>query len=339
MTKRERLRVEKPKQSYFVSDKPDISFVSSGCTLLDCALGGGYPLGRMVNIVGDKSTAKTALATEAMINFKLGYPEGAAAYRETEAAFDRSYSAAMGLPVDQIDFGDDNPMATVEDFDRDLETFIDDQTSADNPGIYVVDSVDALSDEAEMERDISKGSFGAAKAKQLSVLFRTRTKKIESSKVLLFIVSQVRENIGAMFGEKYKRSGGKSLDFYASQIVWLAHIKTHKRTIKGVERAVGVRIKANVKKNKVGLAFRKVEFDFMFGYGVDDLKASVEWLKEVKRLDAIDMNEAQVKSYLTKIDTMDNKEYNEERTVTAEVVRKVWAEIETSFLPTRSKYG
>lgn len=38
---------------------------STGCVLLDSALGGGWPYGRMVNVVGDKSTGKTLLAIEA----------------------------------------------------------------------------------------------------------------------------------------------------------------------------------------------------------------------------------------------------------------------------------
>ena len=38
----------------------EIEFIRTGCTLLDCVVGGGWPLGRIVNIVGDKSTGKCA---------------------------------------------------------------------------------------------------------------------------------------------------------------------------------------------------------------------------------------------------------------------------------------
>src|SRR5260221_11413579 len=92
--------------NYFTNPKPAYSFVKSGCTLLDCALGGGWALGRVVNIVGDKSTAKTALAVEALTNFVRDYPDGKAAYRDAEAAFDQGYSEAMGLPLEKVDFGD-----------------------------------------------------------------------------------------------------------------------------------------------------------------------------------------------------------------------------------------
>jgi recombination protein RecA len=286
-------------------------WVPSGCTLLDCMLGNGYPLGRIVNIVGDRSTAKTALATEAVINFLQKYPNGAARYAETEAAFDTSYAKSMGLPLDKVDFGNpDEHMLTVEDFSRDLAKYLEERTKTDTPGIYVLDSLDALSDESELSKDISEGSFGAAKAKKLSQLFRMYTRKVSDANVLLLVVSQVRDNIGAMFGEKHKRSGGKALDFYASIVIYLAHIKTLKKTISKVERPYGVMIKAKTKKNKVAPAFREVEFPFLFNYGVDDEVASKAWLKTVGC----------------------EEEY------TPELVKRKWAEIETKFLPPRKKY-
>ena len=104
MAKRVRPKLDDEKTSYFADEKKGYSFVSSGCTLLDCALGGGFPLGRIVNIVGDKSTAKTALATEALINFISAYPDGVPAYRDTESAFDQPYAEAMGLPLEKVNF-------------------------------------------------------------------------------------------------------------------------------------------------------------------------------------------------------------------------------------------
>lgn len=333
MSKRERPQLAK--LSYFVSDKPAINFISTGCAVLDCALGGGYAVGRMTNIVGDKSTAKTALATEAMTNFLLKHPDSTAVYRETEAAFDTGYAAAMGLPIDKVDFGSaDKPVMTFEDFARDFDSYLDTQIKHKKPGIYVLDSLDALSDEAEMERDVGEATYGMAKAKMLSEFFRKTARRIEQSQVLLIVVSQVRENIGVTFGEKYRRSGGKALDFYASQIVWLSAVKSLKRTINKVERTHGVMILAKVKKNKVGLPFREASFDFLFGFGVDDIGASVRWLNEVGAFDF----DVTPKEYLASLEKMTDAEYNKERHLLARAVKAAWAEVETGFLPKRRKY-
>jgi recombination protein RecA len=343
-----RVRAEQPKEedeaevnSYFTSDKENLLFTSTGCTLLNCVIGGGYAQGRMVNIIGDKSTAKTGLSTEALINFKLTFPDGHAAYRETEGAYDEAYSEAMGLPVDQIDFGPEDPIDTVEKFDKDFRAFIEKCMKDDVPGIYVLDSFDSLSDEAEMKADLSDGSYGMAKQKKVGIMFRKLNKKIEKSKVLLIIVSQVRENINAMFGEKYRRSGGKALDFYASQIFWLAHTGMLKRTVKKVERTYGVSIKANCKKNKVGFPFRTCEFDFIFGYGIDDVAASVNWLYEVDRLKELGYKagkKAELKAVADQIKALEGKEYRRAKKELDRHVIAVWREIEENFLPKKGKY-
>lgn len=339
MSKRAKPALEKT--PYFVGEKPGLKFISSGCSILDCALGGGWAISRIANIVGDRSTAKTALATEALANFLAKYPNGGAAYRDCEAAFDEEYARAMGIPVDKIDFGSpDKPLLTVEDFVRDFSAFLDRRTIDDTPGIYVLDSLDALSDETEIESDIGKASYGTAKAKALSAFFRKGfARKIENSKVLLLIVSQVRDNIGVTFGEKHTRSGGKALDFYASQILWLARIKTLNRTIAKVERPYGVMIRGKVKKNKVGLPFREADFPFIFGYGVEDLAASVLWLDSVNRLESVDLTKPEVQKYISALDKMTADEYAEEYARVNKAVKQAWTEIETSFLPKRSKYG
>lgn len=345
MAKRTRLKEKVSKSndeetnSYFTSTKQNLQFVSTGCTTLDCSLGGGYVLGRMANIVGDKSTAKTGLATEALINFKRAYPQGKAAYRETEGAYDMDYAAAMGLPIEEIDFGDlEDPIITVEAFDKDFKKFLDECIKDDVPGIYVLDSFDSLSDDEEIKSDLDKGSYGMAKQKKIGIMFRKLNKKLEKSKVLLIIVSQVRENIGVTFGEKYRRSGGKALDFYATHIFWLAHTKILKRTIKKVERPYGISLKSKCKKNKVGFPFREAEFDFIFGFGIDDLGSSVQFLKSVGRLELVDIKDSKVKEYLADVDKMSDREYKRERRRLARAVRVAWNDIETNFLPKRRKY-
>jgi hypothetical protein len=93
---------------------------------------------------------------------------------------------------------------------------------------------------------------------------------------------------------------------------------------------VGIKIKVQIQKNKVGLAFRVIEMPFMFGYGIDDVAASLDWLHEVHR-PAAWTGEAVAK--------MTDDEHHDMQIVLAGQVQEAWAEVETSFLPKRSKYG
>lgn len=311
--------------SYFASAGVDeTKFISSGCALLDCALGGGYPLGRVVNIVGDKSTGKTLLAIEACANLVSRFPQARIWYLEAESAFDTAYAEDLGFPVDRVKFV--RGKNTVEAWFNHLTKVLD--SDSKEPGLYIVDSLDALSDEAEMERDIADGSYGAQKAKKMSELFRRLVRQLGDANICLIVISQVRDAIGVRFGVKYSRTGGRALDFYASQVMYLAQIGTLKKTIRKVERKIGLNIRAKVTKNKISLPLREAEFSILFGFGVDDIAANLAWLKEVGKpqteKDTERMSDAQLAEYRAQL---------------ADTVRGAWSEVEQLFLPRRRKYG
>jgi recombination protein RecA len=325
-------------ENYFASGtSKNLEFVSSGCELFDQMIGGGYVLGRIANIVGDKSSGKTLQAIEACANFVNAYPEGIVRYAETEAAFDQSYAAALGIPVDKIDFPEG--IFTVEDWFEDMEKTLDSLNG--RPALYIVDSLDALSDRAELERDIDKGSYNMSKPKLIGELFRRLVKKIESSRMLIIVVSQIRDKIGVTFGETKTRSGGRALDFYASQIVWLSEIGKRKKTISGIERIIGLDVQAYCKKNKVGLPFRKVQYPLLFGYGVDDLTANAEFLFNAKALSKypeLGLSNAGYKIRINNLREKGGDEVKELRKLLVAAVRKEWQRVETEFLPSSKKY-
>lgn len=323
-----------------LSPPPDMQFLSTGCTALNCVLGGGYAMGRVVNIVGDKATGKSLLAIEACSNFARQFHDGFIWYRESESAFLTSYAKKIGAPIERISFIDrrKSEFDTVEAFYKDLDQCCDRAITRKKPGLYILDSLDALSDEAEMERDISAGSFGASKAKKMSETFRRIVGKIEKAQVCLMIISQVRANIGATFGRKVKRTGGMALDFYASQIVYLAHLGQITKTLHGQEHVVGVRVRAKCDKNKVGDAFRQCDFTIRMNYGVDDLSASLDYLIQTKRLGELDITEKGAKAMANLAMSMSRAEYQGCLQTVNAVMRRVWLETETELLPAHRKY-
>jgi recombination protein RecA len=377
MTTRRRIQAEEAAaSSYFAKpgDKGDVRFFSSGCAGVDAALGGGWALGRVSNIVGDRSSGKTLLAIEASANFAHEYKDGLIAYREAEAAFDKSYAEALGMPIDRISFdgkpqkkkktkerdmtGDDverprrsskaeeEPewkMETVEDFYEDMCNFLDECEAKKVPGLYILDSLDALSDDAEMAREFGDtNTFGASKPKKMTELFRKLVRRIEKMGVHLMVISQLKEKIGVQFGERKTRAGGKALDYYASHIVWLAEDDTKiTKTIEGVKRVIGLSVRARVKKNKVGLAHREFSYPVLFGYGIDDMTANVEWLIDVKRKDRlaeVDLSEAGYKISIAAIRDKGGERAREMRKKLRAILFQEWERIESKFLPKASKY-
>lgn len=334
-----RRKVFKKNENYFATtDHGNLNFISTGCRVLDRVFGGGYVLGRMANIVGDKSTGKTLLAIEACSNFLREYPKGRIRYAEVEAAFDKKYAEALGMPVASVTF--ENNITTIEDFFESIEKVCKDSSKA-KPILYILDSLDALSDRGEKDRKIDEGSYNLTKQKKLSELFRRKVQELESSNVALLILSQIRDKIGVTFGETKMRTGGKAMDFYASQVVWLSEVQKLKKTIDKVDRIIGIEVRAYCKKNKIGLPFRGCDFPLLFGYGIDDLTSNVEWLiangKEA-RLKELGLSKA---GYKIRIGTLRNNggaEIIAFRDQINKVVDEEWAAIETSFLPKSKKY-
>jgi recombination protein RecA len=208
-----------------------------------------------------------------------------------------------------------------------------------DPCLYIVDSLDALSDRAEKDREIDKGTFGANKPKIIGQLFRRCVKDMERSRIHLMIISQIRDNIGVSFGETKSRTGGRAMDFYASQILWLAQLKRLDRTIRKQKRVYGIQVKAQCKKNKIGLPFREAEFPILFGYGMDEAEALLTWLESIDFDISIWNEYKDGKSTLAQsIKMLDSETNKKVMQQIREVVAKNWEEIETRFLPTVRKY-
>lgn len=330
------------KNAYFVSEEKGVAGFSTGCYLFDQALGGiGYARGRMVNIIGDKSTGKTLLAIEGMVNFYNTVENTRIIYKECESAFDIEYAEALGLPADEIEVEED--LDTIEDLYEDIERVIAEGEKSGKETLYIVDSLDGLSDRSEMKRKIDEGSYGGEKAKKLGEFFRKKIKPMTRAKVTLVIISQIRDNItAAAFGRKWKRSGGKALDFYASQIIYLANTGKITKTVNGKKRVVGVQIEALVDKNKVGNPHRTAAYPIIFGYGICDITAGVEWLQSNVGWDILDPLGFKKTTYLR----MCGKIRDGEHTISAKemrdqinaLVREHWQDIELQLMPKQSKY-
>jgi recombination protein RecA len=318
----------------------NIRFFSSGSTLLDLALGGGWAVPRIFNIVGDKSSGKTLQAIEAFANFKLTFPNGRMRYAEVEAAFDEVYADILGFP-EEVE-RPDPPLRTVSDFEKDFYNFIKKDR---NPCLYILDSLDAISSETQMENFLKrmdgekeKGSMGAEKAKDLSEMFRNIAMEMKKYNGCLGIISQIRDKVGVMFGETKTRSGGRALDFYATHVLWLAEIKKNERTSLGVKRIVSVDVEGYVKKNKVGMPFRKAQWTLVFCYGVDDEISILNWMKQNKQLtdEAYKVLKNQVETAREK---KDFKSLLDFRTTLKADVTRIWKQIEKELAPPIHKYG
>lgn len=266
-----------------------MEYLTTGTVSLDKALGGGLPWGRIVNIIGDKSSGKSALSCEivAQGHRTLGN-RLRKKYNDAERGVNFNTQLMYGFDIIE---DDDEPSQTVEEFETDLQHELR-NTNKDEYLIYVCDSFDSLSCKAEMDRgeDIikkvgagtytgKKDGYQLEKQAYFNDFFRRCRLEVKNRNCLLIFVSQVRENIGVMFGKRYRRTGGKALDFYSSIMIWLSETEKYEAP-NGL--CTGISVKAFVEKNKVGLPYRTCYFNIMFNAGIDPVTSNILYLYDLK---------------------------------------------------------
>jgi len=270
--------------------------LSTGSTLLNLActgsVGGGFVLGKFYLLVGDASAGKTFLAMSCLAEACIDpdFEAHRLIYDNIEDGcllnLGALFSEELEDRVEPPRMGDDGPIysSTIEEFYFNL----DDAVESKRPFIYVLDSMDALTAEADNEKfkKLKKasrtntevaGSYGMAKAKLNSEGLRRAVSSLRGSNSILIILCQTRDNLGFGFAEK-TRAGGRALKFYATVEIWAAIRKTIKKNIRGKNRQVGVKVLWKVKKNRITGLLHDVEFDIYPSFGIDDIGSCVDYL-------------------------------------------------------------
>ena len=258
-------------------------WVSTGCAMLDVAISnrpyGGLPVGRITEITGLEQSGKSLVSAHLLAETqKQG---GVAVLIDTETAVSREFLEAIGVDVSKLLYVTADSVEQIFDF---TETIIEKvrETSKDKLVTIVVDSVAAASTTNELASDYKKDGYATDKAIIISKAMRKITNMIGRQKISLVFTNQLRQKMNAMFGDPWTTSGGKALAFHASVRLRLKNMGQIKMKVNAKDKTVGMKVRCQVVKNRMGPPLRSADFEIFFDRGIDNYGSWLGVMKDNK---------------------------------------------------------
>lgn len=255
--------------------------ITTGSLTLDVVLGGGWPMNRWVELVGEASHGKTALALRTIAANQKVNPDFTAVWIAAED-FDAKYAELCGVDTSRVLLVETNSMEDA--FDAVIQ-FMESKAI----DIVVIDSLPALVPSAEDEKTMEEFTVGRG-ALITNKFFRkvmhaTKRDLIESERpVLGIMINQYRMKIGVMHGDPRTTPGGLGKD-YAYSI--RCEVKRDEWLEVGTgqdKRRVGQTIRVRTIKNKTYPPQQTAYLDFYFSDGGPVDAGSYDFGKEIVAL-------------------------------------------------------
>jgi recombination protein RecA len=236
---------------------PTVETFPTGSLKLDEILGGGLPVGRIVELYGPESSGKTTLALMAVASAqKMGKT---CLYVDVEQSLDPSWARKLG-----VDFNSNNLIFSQPASGEDAGDIITKCIDSGLVELVVLDSVAAMTPQAELDGEMGDQGMGL-QARLMSKVIRKITAAANRNKCTVIMINQLREKIGVMFGNPETTPGGRALKFYASIRIEVRR----KESIKDGPNVIGHKMKVKTVKNKVVPPYQEAELSLIYADGFD----------------------------------------------------------------------
>jgi recombination protein RecA len=252
--------------AYKASESPivNIERIGTGSLSLDVELGGGFPCGRVCELYGEESSAKSTMALKTVVSAQKNGKR--CVYIDVENTFSRTWAKALGVDLEQLIIA--NPQTAEQSLEI-LEAAV----RSGKCGVVVLDSIAALNPQSELDKSLTDDS---AKIGERALLLSRFMPRLQSAlntpnedgtwnQTLVLLINQTRMKIGVLYGNPETTPGGQAVKFTASVRVRFSHgAWIEKDTDRGEKTRVGHTVKFLIKKSKVSSSGQSSEFSIYF---------------------------------------------------------------------------
>lgn len=246
---------------------------------------GGLPFGRMVEMFGESSTGKTALATMWMVRAQqMG---GVAGFIDWERSFDVSLAEGFGLKSERPHWLYFKPKTWEEGnvkaakackLIRESKAIPDEA-----PILFVFDSIAAALPKSQAEKEIDEYTMNdtTALARVTSTTLKAMAQHCEEYNATFLYLNQMRLKPGVVYGDPRTTPGGKAMEFYATARLALGRQKIMEQQ-DGEKTFVGQNISIQCVKSKMTKPFQecsvRMSFDELGAAQFDTTFSLLEYL-------------------------------------------------------------
>lgn len=207
---------------------------------------GGIAPGRIYELFGPEGSSKSTLAL--FITRSMQAEGKTVVWLDIESTFTEDYAEKCGVDVEELIFMRPDTMNEAMEVIRAV-------SKSELVDLVVIDSVAAMSPADDFDRDMGS-SVLATKARMLSQALPQLIAHCKRSGCTLLFINQERAFNFAGYGPKTTTTGGNALPYYSSVRIKM----TRTGTVDSKGQTVGMKYRADAKKNKVWYPFGSYEF-------------------------------------------------------------------------------
>ena len=259
-----------------LSDKPK---VETPLYALNDLLGGGLPLGSIIEVYGPNAAGKSSFMYETLGNFQKQYKDGVAFIIDSEASTDDSRLRALGVdPLRAPRMGASSLEDGFEQISKILKKMVDNPAYKGFPVMILWDTIAGCPSRSQLNTGEMYGGGMAEKARILKTSLTNMFPLIDKQNVLLVLLNQVSAEIGG-WKPGLTSSGGHALKHDVHMRIMIEGGKTTYDGIYATEKISTL----TLEKAKISPLMRDIpiSIDITKGGVINRSRSLVWWMTQV----------------------------------------------------------